>query len=444
MKAISRRTLLRGAGCALALPLLDAMVPTASASSPAKPPVRAGFLYFPNGVWPADWQPKDAGEDYTLPFSLEPLAPVREDVLVVSGLDKKNSERGDGHYAKTANFLTGMPVAKTTGRDLSSGGESVDQLLARTVGRETPLPSLELSTDPPVTGIDLAVGYTRLYGSHISWRSATEPVAREINPRTVYERLFQAPMSAAKTREHRNLLDFVLDDSRRLRRKVGRDDVAKIDEYLESVRAVERRIEWASKPDPRAWRPSTPGDVAPPTPGIPSDFRDHVRTMLDLMVMAWRTDATRVASFMFARDVSTRNFAFLDGVKGSHHELSHHENDASKIDQYRRVARWHAAQFAYLVRELAKVPEGEGTLLDNVMVMCGSSFSDGNAHDPHNLPILLAGRGGGTVRTGRHLDTRPMSDDGHTPLCNLYVSMLSSMGVTAPSFGDSTGKLDLS
>lgn len=356
MKPISRRTLLRGAGCGLALPLLDAMAPgSALASALPKPPVRAGFLYFPNGVWPADWQPTQPGEDYALPFSLEPLAAVKRDVLVISGLDKKNSEQGDGHYAKTANFLTGMPVAKTTGRDLSSGGESVDQLMARTIGRQTPLPSLELSTDPPITGIDLAVGYTRLYGSHISWRSATEPVAREINPRTVYERLFQAPVSAAKTREHRNLLDFVLEDSRRLRRNVGRDDVAKIDEYLESVRAVERRIEWASQPDPRAWRPDTPGDVTPPSAGIPSDFRDHVRTMLDLMVMAWRTDSTRVASFMFARDVSTRNFAFLDGVKGSHHELSHHENDASKIDQYRRVARWHAAQFAYLVDQMREI-----------------------------------------------------------------------------------------
>ena len=292
-----------------------------------------------------------------------------------------------------------------------------------------------------MTGIDLAVGYTRLYGSHISWRSATEPVAREINPRTVYERLFQAPLSAAKTREHRNLLDFVLDDSRRLRKKVGRDDVTKIDEYLESVRAVERRIEWASKPDPRAWRPTTPGDVTPPQPGIPNDFRDHVRTMLDLMVLAWQTDATRVASFMFARDVSTRNFAFLDGVSGSHHELSHHENDAKKIEQYRRVARWHAEQFAYLVDRMRQVPEGEGTLLDNVMVMCGSSFSDGNKHDPHNLPVLLAGRGGGTVTPGRHLAAG--AEDGDAPLCNLYAAMLDRMGVPGGSFGDSTGVLDL-
>ena len=445
---LSRRMFLRGAGCALALPLLDAMTPALAAESVA-PPLRSAFLYFPNGVWEADWHPTiPEGRSEapltadSLPPSLQPLYPVRDDVLVLGGLTKANSREGDGHYAKTANFLTGMRVAKTTGKDLSSGGISIDQLLAQRIGGRTPLPSLELSTDPVVTGIDLAVNYTRLYGSHISWRSESEPVAREINPRRVYERLFHSkgPQDAEAASDNANLLDFVLADARKLRRKVGRDDQQKIDEYLDSVRAVERRIEFASRPDDRRFRPElTAEERAAAAPGIPQNFREHVDAMLDLMVLAFRTDSTRIASFMFARDVSTRNYTFIDGVsEASHHGLSHHENRAEKIRQYALINRWHAARFAALVQKFAAVREGSGTLLDSVVAMCGSSFSDGNRHDPSNLPILVAGRGRGLVRPGRAMRVE------NTPLCNLYLTLLRGYGFAdVPRFGDSVEPLKL-
>lgn len=408
-----------------------------SADEASKPPIRAAFIYFPNGVWEKLWVPEQTGRDYQLSPSLEPLADIRDDVLVISGLDKKHSHGGDGHYAKTANFLTGLHVTKTTGKDISSGGISIDQLIAQQTRAFTPLPSLELGTEPVITGIDSNVGYTRLYGSHISWESPTRPVAKEINPRLVYERLFGKSVSGdtAKAESYRNLLDFVLEDAKRLRPRLGRDDQFKMDEYLDSVRAVEKRIEFAMRKDPRPWQPAVDEEqVRAAMPGVPADFREHIGVMLDLMVLAFQTDSTRVCSLMFANDVSGRNFSFVDGVRGSHHELSHHENKQEKIEQYQRINRWHVEQFATMLRKLKSIPEGTGTLLDNCMVLFGSSMSDGNRHDPDNLPILLGGRAGGTIDSGQHLQA-------DVPLCNLYLSMLDRMGIEAESFGDSTAPL---
>ena len=439
-RPLSRRTFLRGAGAAIGLPLLDAMRPARAAAAAAKPPVRAAFLYFPNGAWLDGWIPKQAGPDYELPFSLAPLEPIKSEVLVLSGLDKKQSVGGDGHYAKTANFLTGLTVTKTTGKDIGVGGASADQYLAAKVRRHTPLPSLELGTEPVISGIDSNVGYTRLYGSSISWRDAKTPVAKEISPRLVYRRLFGTPGGANPA--DADLLDLALEDAKGLRRRLGRDDQFKLDEYLDSVRAIEKRLAFAASPQEKRWVPVSPvGPIAIPEPetGVPKDFRDTVRLMLDLMVLAFWSDSTRVASFMFANDVSGRNFSFLDGVKGGHHDMSHHENNPEKIEQYQRIVRWHVGQFAYLCERLRKVGEGEsGTLLDNSLVVCGSSFSDGNRHDPLNLPILLGGRGGKTVTPGRHV----ASPKG-TPLCNLYASVLTRSGAPVAGFGDSTGLLDL-
>jgi hypothetical protein len=435
----SRRRFLRGCGGMLALPWLSSALPRPmwASESAAKPPVRAAFIYFPNGVWEADWVPLQTGSQYELSPSLGPIADVRQDVLVLTGLDKKHSHGGDGHYAKTANFLTGMPVTKTTGKDISSGGISVDQLMAQHARQFTPLPSLELGTEPVISGIDSNVGYTRLYGSHISWESPTRPVAKEINPRLVYERLFGQTMTGngEKAGSFRNLLDFVLEDAKRLRPRLGRDDQFKMDEYLDSVRAVEKRIAFATRKDPRQWRPEIDEDhVRAAQPGVPVEFTDHIRLMMDLMVLAFQTDSTRVCSLMFANDVSGRNFSFVDGVNGSHHELSHHENNEDKIAQYQRINRWHVEQFADMLRKLKAIPEGDGTLLDNSMILFGSSMSDGNRHDPDNLPILLGGRGGGTLPTGQHIAA-------DVPLCNLYVSMLDRMGVEVESFGDSSERL---
>lgn len=446
----SRRRMLKGCGAMLALPWMESVVSrdvlaqekaveAATGVPSGRPPVRSAFIYFPNGVWEKSWTPEKSGRDYELSPTLQPLADVKNDVLVLTGLDKKNSHGGDGHYAKTANFLTGMPVTKTTGKNISSGGISVDQLMAQHTSQFTPLPSLELGTEPVISGIDSNVGYTRLYGSHISWQSPTRPVAKEINPRLVYERLFGRRVSddPARSESYRNLLDFVLEDARQLRPRLGRDDQFKMDEYLDSVRAVERRIEFSMQQKPRDWQPSADqAETRPPRPGVPADFREHIAIMLDLMVLAFQTDSTRVASLMFANDVSGRNFSFLEGVNGGHHELSHHENNKARIAQYELINRWHVEQFAGMLRKLKSIPEGDGTLLDNCMILFGSSISDGNRHDPDNLPVLLGGHGGRTLQSGQHLQSK-----GNVPLCNLYVSMLDRMGVEVEQFGDSTKRL---
>lgn len=437
---ISRRTMLRGMGAALALPALDAMVPAKAAAGTAKAPVRMACIYFPNGVWQKSWIPEETGMDYALSYALEPLKEFKDDFTVFSGLDKANSRRGDGHYAKTANFLTGEPVVKTTGKDISVGGISMDQLAAKQLGHLTPLPSLELGIDPVISGIDSNVGFTRLYGSYISWRSATQPVAKEINPRFVYERLFGEKGTTVNTKKHaeyQSFLDLALEDAKRLRRKLGRDDQVKLDEYMDSVRAVEERIEFSMKPDPREWdapEVDVPGGEHFNRPG---NFAEHVRIMLDLMVLAFQTDSTRVQSFMFANDVSGRNFSFVPGVHDGHHQLSHHENKEDKIKQYTEINRWHAAQYAYLLGKLKSIPEGEGNLLDNSMILFGSSISDGNRHDPNNLPILLAGKAGGQLQAGQHI-----ASPKNTPLCNLYQTMLGAMGVETEGFGDSNGLIE--
>jgi hypothetical protein len=458
---LARRTFLRGMGVTLGLPLLNAMgkvLPGASPEAAAKAtaaknvqaPVRMACLFFPNGVWEKNWFPEQEGADYELPFALEPLARHKKDFLVFSNFDKKHSHQGDGHYAKTANFLTGLQVRKTPGKDISVGGISIDQLCAQQVGRHTPLPSLELGVDPVISGIDSVVGYTRLYGCNISWRSPNQPVAREIDPRLGYERLFgviQAGKNGGRqTKESKQasdnqaLLDLVLEDANSLRRKLGRDDQYKLDEYLDSVRDVERRLEYFSTPEGRLWKPTASldvEDIAAPK-GAPGDHQEHVRLMLDLMAIAFWTDSTRISSFMFANDVSPKNFSQLVPGASSHHELSHHQNKAEKFEPYSKINRWHSEQLAYFLDKLKSIKEGEGNVLDNSMILFGSSMSDGNRHDPNNLPIILAGKAGGKIKSGRHI-----KNEKRTPLCNLYVSMLERMGTPVESFGDSTAAIDL-
>jgi hypothetical protein len=455
---MARRSFLKGAGAMLGLPLLDAMgtlqalaAPDAPASTKAarhvQAPVRMACIYFPNGVYEKNWFPQKAGTDFELPFSLEPLANHRDDVQIFSGLDKQYSHRGDGHYAKTANYLTGLPVRKTVGKDISVGGLSIDQLCAARIGNLTPLPSLELGIDPVVSGIDSNVGYTRLYACYISWLSPSLPLAKETRPRLAYERLFTvmkanhiSARDQQKREDRKALLDLVLNDASQLRNRLGRDDQYKLDEYLDAVRQVEKRIEFFSKPDPRQWKPeSRPRENIAAPQGEPGDHQEHVRLMLDLIVLAFWTDSTRIGSFMCANDVSGMNFGkLIPGTNGSHHEFSHHQDKPEKIEPYTKINRWHNEQLAYLLGKMAAIKEGERTLLDNSMVLFGSSMSDGNRHDPANLPIILAGRGGGNMQTGRHI----ASPKG-TPLCNLYVSMLNQMGTPVERFGDSTGAIPL-
>jgi hypothetical protein len=438
----------------LGLPLLESIgqwLPSSASAGIAggassAPPVRMACLYFPNGVWEKTWFPDKAGTDYTFPYALEPLKRHREEMLVFSGLDKATSHSGDGHYAKTGNFLTGLAVKKTPGKDISVGGVSVDQLCAQHIGSNTPLPSMELGVDPVISGIDTAVGYTRLYGCYISWRAPGVPVAREIHPRLAYERLFGVIRAGRggssdrrKSEDDRALLDLVYDDARNLRGHLGRDDKFKLDEYLDSVRDVETRLEFFSHADPREWHPSQkPLDLAMPK-GEPGDHQQHVRLMLDIMALAFQTDSTRVGTFMFANDVSTKNFAqLIPGASGSHHEFSHHQDKPEKYEPYSKINRWHSEQLAYFLDKLKSVKEGEGTLLDNSMILFGSSMSDGNRHDPANLPIVLAGKAGNKIKSGRYI-----SCPKNTPLCNLYVSMLDRMGTPVERFGDSTEALDI-
>jgi hypothetical protein len=451
---LPRRTFLRGTGAALALPMLDAMRPARTAlaaegaGATAGPPVRFAALYFPNGAYMQNWIPKEEGDQFELPFSLTPLEKVRSEVLVLSGLDKIHSRNGDGHYAKTANFLTGYPINKTTGSEVNVGGASLDQFVAQKFGHLTPLPSLELAIDPVISGIDSAVGFTRLYGSYISWRSADVPMAREINPRLAYQRLFGAkdgrglPVDDPQERDDAlSLLDFALEDARSLRGRLGRDDQHKLDEYMDAVRSVEKRLAFHKQPDQRTWKPAgVPNHPDEPEVTGAEDHQEHVRLMLDLIALAFWTDTTRLATFMFANSVSNKNFSqLIDGVSAGHHENSHHQNDASKIEQYSKINRWHVEQFVYLCERMRNIREGERTLLDNTMMVFGSGLSDGNAHSPDNVPLLLGGRGSGAIRSGRHIRSEK-----NTPLCNLYVSLLERLGTPVPQFGDSTKPLDLS
>ncbi len=447
--------MLRGLGVAMGLPLLDAMrVPSALAGAgEIAAPVRMAFLFFPNGVNPHTWTPKKEGAAFELTAPLQPLAALKDDVLVLTHLTNRATDTGDGHYAKDAAWLTGRTITRTTGADLNANGVSVDQLAARHLGNFTPLPSLELAIEPVTTGVDTNVGYTRLYGSHISWSTPTTPVAKEINPKLAFDRLFRskAGKNAGGGDDDRSVLDLVMDDAKSLRERVGNVDRLKLDEYLDSVRAVERRIAFDASNRRAQVLDDAKARQDLETLGHRVDsyehdlgrlrerkmeHTEHARIMLDIILLAFQTDSTRVSSFMFGNAVSGKNFSFLDGVNGGHHEISHHENDPKKLQQYDKITAWHIEQYAYLLDRMKQIKEGEKTLLDNSMVVFGSALRDGNSHNPHNLPMLLAGQGGGTIATGRHLSYAK-----DTPLCNLYLSMLDRVGVKVDRFADSTGPL---
>ena len=452
---LSRRTVLRGLGATVALPFLEAMQPRRVRAAAAAAPTRLAFLFMPNGVREDRWTPEGQGREFQLSPILSPLEARKRDITVLTGLGNRASRGGDGHYAKTANWLTGTPIAKTTGKDLHCG-VSVDQVFARERGHLTRFPSLELGTDPIMSGVDRNVNYTMLYGSHIAWRTPTSPIPAEINPRFVFDRLFRedAAQRRASAEENRSVLDLVLADARALRARVGREDRQRLDEYLESLRHIERRIEAdiarvasGENRDPAAQ--AAVGELdrriaaalakAPRHPGsqLRLDHTEHCRLMLDLIALAFQTDSTRASTFMFGWAVSGKNFSFLDGVKGGHHELSHHDRKPEKLDAYERINRWHVEQYAYFLDRLQGIREGDGTLLDHSLILFGSSIRDGNKHDPRDLPIVVAGHGGG-VQGGQHVVAAK-----DTPLCNLYGSLLHRAGVEVPSFGDSSGLLAL-
>ena len=413
------------------------MVPsTALASAAVKNPVRMAFLYMPNGVNTSAWMPQGTGRDFALSPTLQPLTDLKDDVLVLSNLWNEASKAGDGHYVKEAAILTCTTIKKTPGADLANG-ISVDQLAAQRIGHETPLPSLELGVTPVATGIDAVVGYTRLYGCHIAWSNPTTPLAREINPRSAYERLFRASGPQGDSAQLDTLmLDRVMGQARRLRAEVGAADRLRVDEYLSVVRSLEQRLERAGSPARTAWKPRAPLPAGDSFSDRPKDHAEHVRLMLDVIALAFQTDTTRVATFMFGNAVSNVSFRFLEGVSAGHHDVSHHQKNEDKLRQYLLINRWHVEQYAYLLRKLRGMKEGDSNVLDNSMILFASALSDGNQHDPHKLPIVVGGRGGGRIAAGQHL---VYGED--TQMSNLYVSMLDAFGTPVNRFADSTGPL---
>ncbi len=445
-KSLDRRTLLKGLGTAVALPMLDAMVPAfvRAATSKAAPPCRMALLYVPNGIimdgWVTAKTPGAAALPAELPRVASLLAPFRNDVMFLGGLTQNGGRAlGDGpgdHGRAGASYLTCVHPKKTNGRDLRAG-VSVDQIAAGRLQGKTRFASLELGCEEGVQGGSCDNGYSCAYSNSISWRTPSSPNPAEIRPRAVFERLFGSgdfdpdPGRRARQQQYQqSILDVVASDARRLSSSLGGADKRKLDEYLFSIRDVEKRIQSAE----RNQAPPAPG-LRPPVAGIPTDFAEHARIMIDLTALAFQTDATRVITLLLALEQSPRAYPEI-GIPEAHHGLTHHQGDKEKIAKVTEINCFHIKQFAYLLEKLKSTPDGDGTLLDHSMITYGSGLSDGNAHDHGNLPLVLAGRGNGTLRPGRHVR---YADE--TPMANLFVAMLDRMSVPVETLGDSDGEL---
>lgn len=430
----TRRAVFKSLGAIVALPWLESLAP--AAGNP-RPPVRLGFVYVPNGVDHRRWHVESAGGAIeTLSPALEPLAGVKRQLTLFRGLTldqgRGHGDVGGDHARETASFLTAAHAFKSDGRDIRLGGVSVDQLAAGRIGRRTRLSSLELAADHPPPPGTCEHGYSLVYRSAISWRTPTQPMPTEHDPRQVFARLFGRPAGgrADGGATDASVLDLVLEEARALRPRLAGADRRKVEEYLDSVREVERRIFAADRiPAPRV-----PSGAAPPD-FVAADVRGRIRAMFDLLVLAYQTDSTRIASLMLAMGGSDRSFPEL-GFSSGHHGYSHHGGKAKSLDALHAIDRFYAAQFAYFVERLARTPEGEGSLLDHCLILYGSSMRDGNGHDRHDLPVLLAGSGGGAATPGRILRFAA-----ETPLANLHLSLLDAVGVEEERFSDSTGRL---
>ena len=437
-RSISRRAVLRGAGVTLALPFLESAEPLLGAARHAgrRDPVRLATLFHPNGVYPPNWDPEGAGRDFKLSRILEPLAPVRGEVSVISNL----GTGAKGHVGATSAFLTGTPLhKKAAGRiNTPSMGTSLDQYVAERVGRNHSIASLEVGTEPPRSGGENGLAIS--FANTVSWRSDSTKVDPEIEPQAVFDRLFGV---SKKTRQHledeASIIDFVLEDAKALRAGGSARDRHKLDEFLGSVRDVEKRIDRNLSPAnaETAWKPLVEPELYRPEAGIPATRDEHVRQMLDLIVLAFQTNTTRVATFMMAHGFSRQNFTFIEGVNGDHHSISHHKEDPKLTEPYTLVSRWYVSQLVYLVERLQSVQERDGrTLLDNTMVLYGSALKNGNGHTTQNLPVLLAGRGGGSLNPGRRIVLPE-----ETPLTNLHLTLAQNMGIETEGFNTSTGSI---
>ena len=432
--SVTRRTLLRGLGVSLALPWLPSLAPRVKGAA-ATAPVRMAWIFFPNGTNADRWLPEGEGVDWKVTPSLEPLADLRSDFLVLRGLAQNNAAAlGDGpgdHARSAAAFLTGAHPYKTAGSRIRAG-RSIDQILADHYGRSTRLPSIELGTEEGRSAGSCDSGYACAYSNNISWRTPSQPMAKEIDPRKAFERLFGSPSEAAASKSRialrQSVLDMVSDQSKKLQGRISIEDRPKLEEYFESVREIERRLERSSQPVDLS------GIDAKIPEQIPADYGDHIRVMYDLMVLAFQTDTTRLATFMLANEGSNKTFPMIE-VKEGHHELSHHQNDQDKIDKIAKIDRYYSDQFGYFLKKMKATPDGDSNLLDNSLIVYGGAISDGNRHDHNNLPLLLAGKAGGKVQPGRLIRYQDQ------PLNNLFLTMLSMVGIEEERFGDSTGKL---
>ena len=441
--SLPRRTFLRGLGAAVGLPLLDSMVPALAAGrAGASPPAdRLGVVYVPHGAVMESWTPAAQGTEFEFSPILEPLTPFKDRILVLTGLSNEPAvalpgEPAGGHGRIGGAFLTGVHVKPTEGAGVEAG-VSFDQIAAGQYGRHTQLASLELGLEATDLAGACDVGYSCSYINTLSWRNSTTPLPTENNPRAVFERLFGDQESTDpaerlhRIRTQRSILDSVTRKAARLQTRIGGGDRNKLVEYLDAVRDVERRIQIA---ETQAGRPAA---VLERPAGIPGSFEEHAKLMIDLQVLAYQSDLTRVITFMLGRELSQRTYPEI-GVPDPHHPLSHHQNDPEKLEKLTRVSILHMRMFAYFLEQLRSTPEGDGSLLDQVTLLYGSGMSDSDLHTPRNLPMLVAGGGAGRIEGGRHL----RFEEG-TPLTNLYLTMLSQLGVPVERIGDSTGQVEL-
>jgi len=430
---LARRSFLKAAGATIALPFLDAMVPAFARAEITKPPVRMAFMYVPNGIMMKDWTPTAEGRNFEFPRILKPLEPFREDLLVLTGLAQRQGDGAAGDHARaSATYLTGVCPKRSTSADVEVG-ISVDQVAAQAIGSKTRLPSIEMGCEVSRSVGSCDSGYSCAYINSMSWRGPSTPNPPETNPRLVFERLFgtlavdtDPEVRARKEADRKSILDLVSNRTQHLMSGLGPSDRRKIDEYLTSIREIEQRVA-LSGGDHEA----TP-EIEKPA-GVPPVFVEHVRLMNDLLLTAFRADITRIATLIYSKESSTRSYPEL-GFSDPHHPLTHHRNNPEFIEKVTQINCHHMEQFADFVRKAKAIPEGDGTLLDHCMLVYGSSISDGNIHLHENLPVVLVGRGDGSLKPGRHIVYS------ETPMTNLYLSMLDKMGVHTEKLGDSTGQ----
>ena len=438
--SVSRRHFLRGMGVALALPGMESLPlfgqVTSSAAKANTPPVRLGIVYFSNGVEPAHWWAKGSGGSMELGPGVMPMMPHREDMVFVQGLYSQSALSSTSPHLGRMNLLSGAPVSLDPA--VIRVGTTMDQILSSQIGGRTAVPSLVLGVEP--NELRLEDGVSMIYGSSLSWVSPTKPATKEVYPSRTFDRLIG---DGTGRKLDRSILDEVRQDSQSLRPKISRHDNEKLEEYLESIRDIEKRIERAAKDERlEGWRPTLAQPNMPrPKNELPQSVPDHMRLMLDLMVLAFQMDKTRIATLMLNNDLSQMNFKFVEGVQGALHlDLTHNGKAAEKEAMYLKTNQFHIAQFAYLTQRMKEINEGEGTLLDNSILMGASSLFDGDAHSAEQLPVLLTGKGGGTIKTGRVLNYLDRPDE-QRKVCSLHLSLMDRMGLKMDRFGDASERL---